>query len=371
MSNRIRIFHDSNITPIFGPNPFWKNDGKDGGRGTDPDTKGNAKWVRNYPTHDVAAAMGYEPAPLVYDGTANRSDWYCSGGVPDPAGIYQWENRNNCAPPRKDAVQALARLYATADMYGAKVPDFAPMIFDLENPTVGLDVPARGAPVHVPETNPEVVPWNRRAKDGSRDGLTIGGAADARPASPPGAMLPARYARLLEDGPEPWAANLENVHNCIRWAREVNPHSALSHYEIFPFGWPRDPGGVERLARFWDSSAVREVIESMDFVAPCLYTWDLPTINPSLWFDTLSRVVRALDRYAPNTPRIIFMNATYQVYWPHNVRNPDIAKLNGRNLPNKLWRAQCRAAVDWGFSAIYKWGDATKENHQTLADLAY
>lgn len=308
--NNARLFTDFNITPIFFPNPLWANDGANGGAGSDPDKRGNPKWLQNLPVSDYMRARGFEFAPMVYEGTLNRSSLWSRDGLPHNNPLDWSLEENNSNPPVEKAVKACARLAANASMYGANVDDFPPIVFDLENPSVGIDLNGN------------------------------------------------------------WSSSLQNVYSCAKWSREVNPHSALMHYSIFPY----TVGLKEN--DFWGSVEVKNTLDTLTHIAPSVYFWDVPAFSPNVAFDEVDEVTRALDKYCPHMPRVMIVTPYYQIYWPQNAKNPSAAaKKNGQPVASGLWRRWIKYLVDRDYH-LYYWGltsldSPTRAAISAAVDLAY
>jgi hypothetical protein len=135
-----RVYCDTNLTPIWAPNPAWKDD-KGDGVGTDPDAAGHPKWIRNYPLHDyMVNTLGFERMFMVYDGTINRAPLWCNDDLTlrDVDGkSLEWGVRdgNFSNPPQKLQVQMCAKLSTVDHPYSSTAVKSTPMIFDLENPS--------------------------------------------------------------------------------------------------------------------------------------------------------------------------------------------------------------------------------------------
>lgn len=302
--NNARILCEANITPVDAQNPEWVDDGS----GKNPDVKGNPRYFRNPPAYAYLRARGAEPYFMVYEGTLNRSNWWSTSGVPHTDGL-SYQDGANSNPPTENAVKACARLAGNASLYGVAADDYLPIVFDIENASVALDLNST------------------------------------------------------------WQTQLQNVFNCAKWAREVNQYSSIMHYGIFPYAVGAQADS------FWGSVEVKNILDALTHINPFLYFWDIPAFSLNQMFDETDVITRALDRYAPDVPRVMTVCPYYQIYWPQNARNPAAAaKKAGQPVPSAFWRKWLKYLVDRDYN-IALWGvslDSAGRAAITAAlDLAY
>jgi hypothetical protein len=137
---KCRIYADTNLTPILGLNPLWKDDVGDG-VGKEPDLAGHPKFIRNYPCHDyMVNTLHFERMFMVYDGTVNAAPVWCNDDLTlktvDPRAL-DWSRAGNFSnPPQKLQVQMCAKLATEAKHFPVSTSEsFIPVIFDFENPS--------------------------------------------------------------------------------------------------------------------------------------------------------------------------------------------------------------------------------------------
>jgi hypothetical protein len=120
-----RVWFESNVTPILGPNPRRGQPGQ-------PD------WTREPDTSTYLRKLGFSPAALAYDGTFNRVDvWFdFATGEPVPAEAIQWADEKDVTNHPDLAEQyasALARLHARPQTYYPKEDTYNwPVFIDIE-----------------------------------------------------------------------------------------------------------------------------------------------------------------------------------------------------------------------------------------------
>lgn len=128
MTRKARVYCDTNLTPIWQPNPEWQTD------------KTKPQWIRNYPLHDyLVNNLGFERMSFLYDGTINRAPLWCKDDltlIPSNPTGFDWAREGNFSnPPQKLQVQMCAKLATQANHFGSTAKNFTPLIFDLESPS--------------------------------------------------------------------------------------------------------------------------------------------------------------------------------------------------------------------------------------------
>lgn len=274
----------------------------------------------NAPLHDYMRAKGFDPVFMAYEGTLNRSGWWSKNGVPTvPAHIDRtqtdrgWgessaDDENNSAPPVKKAVQACARLAMDARRFGADVPAVLPMMFDLENATVGIDI---------------------------ENGTT-----------------------------EQWKAALRNVVNTLEWSREVNPISPLSHWALLPF----TARNKDNLARFWDLPLARRVVDLVAYMVPWVYHWDAFAVTPALAIEAAYLEVEGARKVKPGARPVLCVDPFYAI----RDDNVELGHLRGKAVDPEAWETFVGAVGRFGCDVMcwaeYPDGAEVRRNIDGLDD---
>lgn len=299
----VRVFCESNPTPILGPNPDWTG-GLNPATGqrdrsipvTDPD--GRPLWIRVNRATQYLADLGCRQAFFVYDGTLNRSSIWsdAQGNLLAANAPGTSPDTVKSMPPTEASVRACARLAQRCNRYGDAGTSFRPMIFDLENARMGYD---------------------------------------------PAAPLAARR-QVLSD----WIQTL-------KWARAQTVNTVpLYAYYAPPFSAAYE-GDVEMTADVADLyDQMRRQLSGV--VVSCVNGDPETNTDGESWFEHVRHLDTLIERQCPEFRRakIAIVNPLWHVDNPASELWAPKAARNRQPLPIELWRRQLRYLVDHDWDVL-------------------
>jgi hypothetical protein len=302
----VRVFCDSNPTPVFVPN--YRHQGADKTR---RDAAGNLPWARNYDCYETLRDLGCRLVVPAYIQTLNYAfTWADDAGNPRPMAVTAWggqrldwsRSRNNSDPPNAVAIRAVTKLAVDPTFYGDyDGPGPRPVMLDIEGTKtlnlVGL----------------EPTKENRRA-----------------------------MIRHMIDAVR--AVKEESKGQCEVWG-----------YGWFPLRIYYKPEDLPLLKETEDLE--KELAGEIGAVCLSLYNWDkCVETGGAHWFDNdFKGVTEFVDTQWPQFKhrKVCLVTPVWQVIWPERAK-PEHAALSGKPLPLDLWKRQIDALVKAGWD-VYLW----------------
>jgi hypothetical protein len=288
----VRVYCESNPTPINQPNPEWTNDG----RNTDPDHNRQPRFVRNLRTHQYMLDKGFKPVFVVYNGTLNRALTWAD--APPQANLSRvqidWKKEGaHSNPPTEPTVKAVATLAFDPSRFGDTLGRHRPIMFDIEAAS---------------EVNVD-----------------------------PGAPLEQRRAAV------------QHMIDTVRWARQASHERCDIWFYQYPHLVPfRDDLKVLDLNR--------EFARQLNTLCYCFYNWDASAATRGdYWFTEITlgdlEIARLYPEFTAN--KIAVLIPVWQIYWP-DPKTPEITALDGKPIPLDLWKRQVDFAIARGWD-IFIW----------------
>ena len=322
----VRVFCDSNPTPIFQPNPRYQGVDRRG-----PDAAGNEPWIRQNDCYSTLLKLGARPAFVLYIGTMNRARTWCDdqwNPKPMPIGRYggmgiDWSREGNYTdPPEPRAIRACARLamdpmFYRDDSYPAGP---RPMMIDIE----------ATKSVNLVGIQPTVE--NRRA-------------------------------------------SIRHMIECIRAAKA----GSQGKCEVWGYGWipqamyyPKAELPTYEKTRDLE----RELANEVSGVCLSLYNWDKPVqTGGESWWEDLNSVQAIIDKDFPefNNRKVVLVHPRWSVIWPDKLP-PEQAAMDGKAIPLALWKRQIDTLVKGGWE-LFIWigptlGDDVMEHFEYACRFA-
>ena len=305
----VRVFCDSNPTPVFMPNYRHKGTNKNL-----RDAEGNRPWVRNFDSYETLRGLGCRLVVPMYESTLNYAfTWADDAGNPRPMPVGGWggmrvdwsRSRDNVDPPNPVAIRAVTKLAVDPTFYGDHDgPGPRPVMLDIENTK---SVNLRGlAPTKE----------NRRAM-------------------------------------------VRHMINAVRAAREESKGGC----EVWGYGWfpLRVYYRPEDLPLLKDTEDLeRELAGELGAICLHLYNWDACVESGGeSWFNDFKGVTDYIHSDWPQFKdrKVCLVCPVWQVIWPDKMK-PELVALNGKPLPLALWKRQIDALVKAGWD-IYLWTGPT------------
>jgi hypothetical protein len=300
----VRVFCDSNPTPIWIPNPRYQGQDRRG-----PDAAGNQPWVRQVDPYSTLLSLGARPVMTLYVGTLNRAPVWCDdqwnprrmrigryGGL-----ALDWAKEGNYSdPPDPRAVRACAMLAMDPMFYGDdSYPGPRPIMIDIE---------------------------------GTKSVNLIG----------------------AEPSLENRRASIQHMIKAIRAAKE----GSQGRCEVWGYGWfpqamyyPKDQLPIYEKTR----DIERELAKEVSAVCLSLYSSDEVVADPEHWFKGLDYIQGLIDKDFPEfqARKVVLVYPRWELVWPEKAKPQHVA-MNGKPVPMEFWKRQIDALVKGGWD-IYVW----------------
>jgi hypothetical protein len=251
-------------------------------------------FVAAQPAEALALSLGFSPSFMVYDGTLSYSGSWAKDGTPvrgrdlgPPRVDRNWgESENLHSPPVERAVKACCRLALNPSLYNPTGRNTLPVFFDLENPSVVIDL------------------------------------------------------NLPNNG---WEKNLQNIYNVNKWADEIiQGRTFFTHYGIFPYHYHPIHES------FWRSTPVRNVLDLMVHINPWFYFWDEVLVDWECAFLSLEIIDRCCRKFIPEMPKILTVCPIWQLFndgpfnqkdVPHELWRTFLKRARNKGFDFYLWGA--------------------------------
>lgn len=337
----MRVFMDSNPTPIFIPNPKWHP--APDGSAKEPDAIGQHRFVRNFAPHDYMLHLGFIPSFILYDGTLNRASCYigADGKLEElrPAlNRWAWDpKRETDQTERLDRhiIRGLAQLARNPSVYGADLKPYRPIFIDIEGSKIinGIEM-VEGKPV-------------------------------------PGLNNPVEFRKSLEHQ----LKLLEGLRSVTGEEHEIYWYANYSFWQLkdqWSDGrWEKDPQQAEAFAEC--KRLLSETSRRLSGVTAQLYNTDFSIeTDGEGWFAQVKMVEASIVRDMPQfaNSKIAFLQPLHQVYWPHNLINKENAALNGTPVDLELWKKMLRYLHANGWDVFIWTGEMRLEEIRPHLDAA-